>query len=138
MAYTPGNGKKRPNRKWEVVFVCSSSESISLKSHWNITTQTFIAYTPGQTSTSCEKIVWISLKRMYGEHFFPLEKYFCHFPYLALMNMCRLVCRLDLWKYELQCRLQLSCLTATYVFKQVKKNRCISIFVVFFLKSDTH
>lgn len=116
----------------------SSSESISLKSHRNITTQTFIAYTPGQTSTIYEKIVWISLKKMYGEYLFPLEKYFCHFHYLALMNMYPLVCGLDLRKYELQCRLQLLCLTATYVFKQVKKELLHFYLCSFFLKSDTH
>ena len=122
-----GNGRK-----------CLSSESISLKSHRNITTRTFIAYTPGQTSTSCDKIVWISLKRMYGEYLFLLEKYFCHFPYLAPTNMYLLVCRFDLWKYELQCRLQLICLTATYVLKQVKKESLHFYLCSLFLKSDTH
>ena len=134
----PGNGKKRSNWKWEEVFVCSSSESISLKSHRNITTQTCIAYTPGQTSTSCKKIVWISLKRIYGEYLFPLKKYFCYFHYLALMNMYLFFCRLDLWKYELQCRLQLICLTGTYVFKQVKKESLHFYLCSFFLKSDNH
>ena len=108
--------------------MCSSSESISLKSHRNITTQTFIAYTPGQTSIIYEKIVWISLKKMYGEYLFPLEKYFCHFHYLALKNMYLLVCRLDLWRYELQCWLQLFYLCSFFFSKVTPTNLVLSFF----------
>ena len=66
MAYTPGKRQETLELEMgESVCVLVIRKHI-IKSHWNITTQTFIAYTPGQTSIIYDKIVCICMESIFS------------------------------------------------------------------------